>query len=212
MIFFPAKGYYFIITGRFSNLHERTASEPLSISIKEVIMTTSALIIINPQVSLFTPAPNRILYNSEKILHNIDLLLEKARSANIPVFFLQQSSDNDPDFSPNSLGWHIHPELTPGQNETVIQKKHWDAFQDTTLQNELQKRNISKLLVVGLLTETSIDSTCRSAHRLGFDVVLVKDAHTTYNTPILAADQIVAHHNRILSDLIDLATTRDLVF
>ena len=35
---------------------------------------------------------------------------------------------------------------------------------------------------------------------LGYRVVLVADGHTTYDTPIIDAERIIAHHNRLLGD------------
>jgi nicotinamidase-related amidase len=45
-----------------------------------------------------------------------------------------------------------------------------------------------------------IDTTCRHATTLGYDVTLASDAHTTINSDILTAAQIVAHHNETLDD------------
>lgn len=43
-----------------------------------------------------------------------------------------------------------------------------------------------------------VDSACRGAVVLGYRVVLVSDGHTTYDTPVIPADRIIAHHNRLL--------------
>jgi hypothetical protein len=37
----------------------------------------------------------------------------------------------------------------------------------------------------------------RRAYSLEYDVTVVEDAHTTYDTKILKAPQIIAHHNLI---------------
>jgi hypothetical protein len=45
---------------------------------------------------------------------------------------------------------------------------------------------------------------------LGYRVTLVKDGHTTYDTPILSAAQIIKHHNHTLDgSLVDLATAQE---
>ncbi|NMC12554.1 MAG: hypothetical protein GYA34_06690 [Chloroflexi bacterium] len=43
-----------------------------------------------------------------------------------------------------------------------------------------------------------MDTTCRRAYSLGYDVTLIKDAHSTWNTDVLEAPQIIAHHNQVL--------------
>ena len=45
-----------------------------------------------------------------------------------------------------------------------------------------------------------IDTTSRIAISRGYDVTLVSDAHTTTDTEILSAAQIIAHHNYVLDD------------
>ena len=40
----------------------------------------------------------------------------------------------------------------------------------------------------------------RAARSLDYEVVLVADGHSTYDTPVLSAGQIIAHHNRLLAD------------
>jgi hypothetical protein len=80
----------------------------------------------------------------------------------------------------------------------VIQKHHPDAFQDTNLQPELESRGIERLVIAGIQTEYCVDTTCRRAYSLGYDVTLVKDAHSTWDTDCLTAPQIIAHHNNVL--------------
>jgi nicotinamidase-related amidase len=47
-------------------------------------------------------------------------------------------------------------------------------------------------------TEYCIDTNCRDANGLGYEVVLVKDGHTTFDSPVLPGSKIVAHHNQTL--------------
>jgi hypothetical protein len=39
----------------------------------------------------------------------------------------------------------------------------------------------------------------RAAVALGYRVVLVADGRTTWDTPMVDAERIIAHHNRLLS-------------
>ena len=67
--------------------------------------------------------------------------------------------------------------------------------------------------VAGMQTEFCIDTNCRAAFDLGYKVVLAKDGHTTFDTPVLSAAQIIAHHNRTLNgSFVELAAADDIVF
>ncbi len=62
-------------------------------------------------------------------------------------------------------------------------------------------------------TEMCIDSACRAAKALGYRVVLADDAHTTFDTKVLPAERIVAHHNATLDGaFVELAKTADIRF
>ena len=80
----------------------------------------------------------------------------------------------------------------------MVQKRHPDAFQETTLRELLELRGIRRLVLTGMQTEYCVDTTCRRAYSLGYDVTLVSDAHTTWDTEHLTASQIIAHHNDTL--------------
>ena len=44
---------------------------------------------------------------------------------------------------------------------------------------------------------------------LGYEVVLVQDGHTTFDTPVLSAAQIVEHHNQTLKgSFVDLTKAK----
>lgn len=69
------------------------------------------------------------------------------------------------------------------------------------------------LVIVGMKTEYCVDTTCRAAADLGFEVVLVSDAHSTTDSAVLNATQIIAHHNATLAGpFVKLMTTKDVTF
>lgn len=175
-------------------------------------MDDTALLIIDVQVAMFSPLEGPPVKNGEKVLHNIDLLLEKARESGMPVIFIQHTNPEDPEYAEGLPTWHIHPEIAPNAEEPVIRKRWWDSFQGTELEETLQTLGISHLIVVGMQTEYCFDTTVRSALGRGYRVTLVSDGHTTFDTPLLSAEQIVAHHNRILAGRTDFKPTREIVF
>ena len=61
--------------------------------------------------------------------------------------------------------------------------------------------NIDGLVVGGCMTQFCIDTTCRRAVSLGFDVSLVSDGHMTTDTSRLHFPDVIAHHNENLNGL-----------
>jgi nicotinamidase-related amidase len=139
------------------------------------------------------------LSNGSEVLKNINSLLTKARESNTPVIFIQHNGEDGGRLAVGSSGWEIHPAIAPVDGELIIGKYASDSFYETSLQDELNKRGIKHLVVVGCRTQFCVDTTCRSATSLGYNVTLAKDAHTTMND-VLTAAQIIAHHNSTLDD------------
>jgi nicotinamidase-related amidase len=97
-------------------------------------------------------------------------------------------------------GWEIHPSIAPSKEDSVVLKNTPSSFYKTNLQEVLSSKGITKLVITGLQTECCIDTTVRHAFCLGYDVILVKDANSTYDIPPLTAPQIIQHHHRIIGN------------
>ena len=88
--------------------------------------------------------------------------------------------------------------MAPASGETVLNKEASDSLFQTFLQQELKQLGVSEIVVAGCMTQYCVDTTCRRAVTLGFDVILVADAHTTADEGGLSAQQIIKHHNTLL--------------
>ena len=155
----------------------------------------SALVLIDVQVGLVRLMPLEL---QDRVLSNIAVLLSKARSSGMPVLFIQHDGPKGHPIEAETAAWAIHPSVPPLSGEPVIRKKASDSFFETRLAEELQTRMISHLVIAGGMTEYCIDTTCRRAVTLGYDVTLAADAHLTRDTPALTSSQIIEHHNLLL--------------
>ena len=63
----------------------------------------------------------------------------------------------------------------------VIDKNVPDAFANSGLQRWLHLRGIAQLVIAGVITNNSVESTARSAGSLGFDTLVVEDACYTFD-------------------------------
>jgi nicotinamidase-related amidase len=175
----------------------------------------TALVIIDVQIGLVRLMPPEI---QDHVLSNIAVLLSKARSSGIPVLFVQHDGPKGHPIEAETAPWAIHPAIPPWSGEPVIRKQASDSFFETRLAEELERHEIEHLVIVGGMTEYCVDTTCRRAVTLGYDVTLVADAHLTRDTPILTFSQITAHHNLLLDGFaagahsIKVATTDEISF
>lgn len=154
----------------------------------------TALVVIDVQNGVVANA-----YQRDEVLANIAQLLEKARSTDTPVIYVQHHFTEGNDMRYGSDSWQIHPAIAPREGEVIVHKTSPDAFVDTTLQAELEKLGIERLVMVGAQTEMCVESSARRAPAQGFNVTLVSDAHTTDDRKSLKAPQIIALVNEALN-------------
>ncbi|MFD8805390.1 isochorismatase family protein [Streptomyces sp. NPDC059597] len=150
----------------------------------------TALLVIDVQNGVMADAHDR-----DQVIANVATLIDKARTADVPVIWVQHSNDHMPrDSSP----WQYVPELKRHDDEPLVHKKYPDSFDATDLESVLAARQVGRIVVVGAQTDVCIRSTLHSAITRGYDATLVADAHTTedltqYGAP--TPDKVVAHTN-----------------
>ena len=157
--------------------------------------TPTTLLIVDAQVGLVELMPAEV---QKSVLPRIRTLIAKARASAIPVIYIQHDGSEGHPLETHTKGWEIYPLLKPNKGEPVIRKRESDSFFGTTLQRELEKRGVTHLIIAGGMTEYCVDTTCRRAASVGYNVTLAGDAHFTRDNEVLTAASIIAHHNFVL--------------
>ena len=169
----------------------------------------SALIVVDVQNAMFDEADP--VYRGVDLLENIQRLIEHARATNVPVIYIQHDGGTGSNLAHGSTGWEIHPSTAPRDTEFVIEKKTPDSFHRTTLDTVLRSRRVQQLVLCGIQSEVCVDTTCRRAVSLGYDVTLVSDAHSTWARGELSAKQVIENENDVLRWFADVKATKDIV-
>jgi nicotinamidase-related amidase len=150
----------------------------------------TALLVIDVQNGVVDGAHQRDI-----VVGNIASLVERARLGGKPVVWVQHADEN---LEHGSERWQIVPELAPGEDEPRVDKAYGDAFEQTALESVLVELGVGGLLVTGAQTDQCIRCTLHGGLVRGYDVTLVKDAHTTddntgYGAP--PPDAVIEHTN-----------------
>ena len=125
-------------------------------------------------------------------------LQRAARAAGTPAVVIQHDGTPDHRLATGTDGWQIRPELAPAAGDIVVHKESCDSFHDTDLQQRLREKGVTRLIIGGCMTQFCVDTTCRRAVSLGYDVTLIGDGHMTADMGDLRFEQIIAHHNAVL--------------
>ncbi len=150
----------------------------------------TALLVIDVQNDVVGDAHNR-----DAVVANVARAVDKARAADIPVVWVQHSSEVMPR---GSDGWQYVPELSLADGEPVVHKRYPDSFEETDLESVLAGARIGSLFVAGAQTDECIRSTLHGAIARGYDATLVSDAHTTEDLSEWGAptpDKVIDHTN-----------------
>jgi len=163
----------------------------------------TALMVIDVQNGVVEYARHR-----DETVARIKGLVEKARTADTDVIWVQHSEDEMPI---GSQYWQIVPELVPNPGEKIIHKLWRSSFEETDLEDVLEELNVEHLIITGAQTNYCVRHTVHAAIERGLDVTLIEDAHTTmdesWNGNPIPAEYIIAELNRSCSDY-DLPDSR----
>lgn len=147
----------------------------------------TALLVIDMQNGVVGKA-----YERDRVIANIQALVDRARAEDVPVLWVQHSGDELPR---GSEGWQYVAELKRMDAEPLVHKTYGDSFEATELEELLAERGVGRLVVTGAQTEECIRSTLHGALVRGYDATLVADAHTTedmreWGFPVAPAESI----------------------
>jgi len=129
------------------------------------------LLVVDVQAGVMSEA-----WDASRIIKNVSRTVERARGEGVPVIWVQHADDELRYGSPE---WKWVPELLPVEGEPLVHKHFNSSFEQTTLEDELGKLGATHIALAGAATNWCIRATAYGALDRGYDLTLVKDAHTT---------------------------------
>ncbi len=129
------------------------------------------LLVVDVQVGVMSEA-----WDAPRIITNVSRAVERARVQGVPVMWVQHS---DQDLVYGSPEWQWVPELAPAEDEPLIHKRFNSSFEQTVLEEQLAKLGATHIALAGAATNWCIRATAYGALDRGYDLTLIKDAHTT---------------------------------
>ena len=167
---------------------------------------TTALLVIDPYNDFVSEGGkiwDRIKHVAEETntVPHMSQLLAAARQVGLRVFYalhhryrsgdyetwkyiapIQKAAWSHKTFEYGTWGGEIRSEFAPLPGEIVAQE-HWcsSGFANTDLDLLLKNHGIHKLIVIGMIAHTCLESTVRFAAELGYEVTMVRDATADYS-------------------------------
>jgi nicotinamidase-related amidase len=169
----------------------------------------TALIVIDLQKGIVS---SPTAHPSDDVVQRARKLADAFRRHRLPVVLVNVTggapgrSEQSRSFAGLPADWaDLVPQMAPQPGDHTVTKRTWGAFTGTDLAAYLKSRGVTQVVVAGIATSISIESTARQAHELGFNVTLAVDAMTD-----MTADAHVNSVTRILPRLGETGTTNEV--
>ena len=172
----------------------------------------TALVVIDVQQGMWGH-PDYPPHDGDAVVERIAGLIARARGQGVPIFYVQHDGGSDEALHPGKPGFAFHEKLTPEPGDDVTVKHHGSAFQGTDFDAKLKRAGIDHLVVTGMQSEYCVDCAVRGAAERGYRVTVAGDAHSTGDTKVLKAKQIIDHHNHTWAgDFADVVPASGVMF
>jgi nicotinamidase-related amidase len=91
-------------------------------------------------------------------------------------------------FAKDSWGGTFHDDFQPQTGDVVV-LEHWGSsgFANTDLDLQLKQHGIRRIVLIGMIANTCLESTGRFGMELGYHVTLVKDATAAFSQEAMHA-------------------------
>lgn len=144
----------------------------------------AVLLVVDVQVGVVSEA-----WEAPRIIGNMARAVARARAAGVPVIWVQHASE---ELVRDSAAWQWVPDLVPAAGELRIHKQFNSSFEQTALDDQLAALGATHIVLAGAATNWCIRATAYGALERGYDLTLVKDAHTTSSMALEAGATIEA--------------------
>lgn len=132
------------------------------------------------------------LHGVQAALDEAAVLLERARTAGIPVVHIQHDDGPGSLYDIEGESGAIVAQVAPRDGEPVVIKNYPNSFVQTELDELLKAVDASNLVLAGFMTHMCVNSTARGAFNLGYAPTVVAGATATRELPGLDSDPVPA--------------------
>lgn len=150
-----------------------------------MVSPSAVLVVIDLQYGTVVGDPAWGSRSTPQLELTVERLLQRWRQSNRPVVHVQHDDPDPADLlhaASHPDSYAIHPCAAPLPGEPLVVKQRSSAFQDTELQQHLDKHNTKELVMIGMDACNCVQTSTRHASDLGYQVTVVADATACFST------------------------------
>lgn len=151
-------------------------------------LNKTALVITDLQ-GLSVSIPSLVPYSSSQVVANACRLMDAFDKKGAFVVLVKSSTfDGNDMLNPRADMMEdtmkepddYASELKKYKNAYHVTKRQWGAFHGTDLDLQLRRRSIETIVLCGISTSRSVDTTAREAYQFGYHQIFAEDAMTAF--------------------------------
>ena len=119
-------------------------------------------------------------------------LLDRARSAGIPIIHVQHSDGPGSLYDIEGESGAIVTRVAPRDGEAVVTKQYPNSFVETDFDDKLKAVSAGNLVIAGFMTHMCVNSTARGAFNAGYAPTVVAAATATRSLPGVGGEPVTA--------------------
>lgn len=119
-------------------------------------------------------------------------LLDRARSAGIPIIHVQHSDGPGSLYDIEGESGAIVTRVAPRDGEAVVTKQYPNSFVETDFDDKLKAVGAGNLVIAGFMTHMCVNSTARGAFNAGYAPTVVAAATATRSLPGVGGEPVTA--------------------
>jgi ureidoacrylate peracid hydrolase len=182
-----------------SILARRGSSDPFAPARWDLVPGRTALVLIDLQNDFLHErgwyAQSGVdISHMRRVLEPTERLLQAARDAEVPVIWTRHGFRDATDAGPffelrpflrdgglrrGTWGFDVYDELTPGEDDWLVEKNRLSAFYNTNLELILRGLDAETVLITGVLTNQCVAATSKDAMFRDFKPIVVEECTGT---------------------------------
>lgn len=144
-----------------------------------ILPAQSVLLLIDLQKAIDDPSWG--IRNNPEAEENIGRLLSRWREERMPIIHIRHiSRSSESTYRDGQPGVEFKEVAQPLPGEVVVTKHVCTAFVGTDLEARLRSLGAEHVIIVGVITNNSVESTARICGDLGFQAIVVSDGTFTF--------------------------------
>ena len=135
----------------------------------------TALMVIDVQPVFLDGSDFRTI-DGDDLVAKCRVLIEQARAASVPVIYIEHADEDDMPDGTAPEAKVMHPDLAPEAGDPVVHKMFGSGFMETTLDDVLKERGISRFVACGLSSYGCVEATILYGKLYGYGVSVAANA------------------------------------